>query len=96
MNSDRAGFRAWRRRVTQFLISVLSFSEARASTKRGRNQLRIAAGVSAIAATGFSITKLIDPPATAFDIWFCFYAGGMLIMFRTAAWLFLTLEGGRE
>ncbi|MCF8505059.1 MAG: hypothetical protein K9G59_09105 [Caulobacter sp.] len=75
---------------------MLSFREARTSTKRGRNQLRIAAGVAAIAATGFSIARLIDPPVGAFNIWFCFYAGGTLIMFRTAAWLFLTLEGGRE
>jgi len=76
--------------------SVLLFREAGRSTKRGRNQLRIATGLAAVAAAGYSIAKLIDPPLGSLDFWFWFYFASTVLAVRSAAWLFLTVEGGEE
>lgn len=78
------------------MIAAALFAESRTSTRRGRNQLRIATGVGMLAGAGFCLTKLIDPPVTTFDLWSWFYVGSILITARTAVWLFLTIEGGDE
>ena len=78
------------------LFDLVMFAESRGSTKRGRNQLRIAAGVAMIAATGFSITRLIDPPNPSFGFWFWFFIATTMVSIRLAGWLFLTIEGGEE
>lgn len=83
-------------RIWPFLVTTLLFREVGVSTKRGRNQLRIAAGLAAIAGAGFSVVKLIDPPVQVFDFWMVFYAAAAAIMLRASVWLLLTVEGGEE
>ena len=82
--------------VAKAVVAAVTFREARASTKRGRNQLRIAAGVAMTAAAGFCLTKLIDPAAPALDLWIGVYVTGTMVTIRVAGWLFLTIEGGEE
>ena len=82
--------------VATKVAGAVAFREARTSTKRGRNQLRIAAGVAMTAAAGFCLTKLIDPAAPALDLWIGVYVTGTMVTIRVAGWLFLTIEGGEE
>lgn len=96
MNIHRTAIVTLPGRLAGFLIDVLTFRETRASTKRGRNQMRIAFGLGAIAAAGFFTSRLIDPTLPAFGYlwWLCVL--GAILSGRTAIWLFLTIEGGRE
>ncbi len=82
--------------VAKAVVAAVTFGEARASTKRGRNQLRIAAGLAMIAAAGFCLAKLIDPPTPAFGFWFWLFIATTMTSIRLAGWLFLTIEGGEE
>ena len=79
-----------------WIVELVSLSEIAASSRRGRNQLRIAFGLGTVAAAGFCLAKLFDSAGWTFGIRFWTLAAIAIMMIRLAIWLFLKIEGGRE
>ena len=84
------------RRARDWLLEFVTLSEVSASSRRGRNQLRIAVGLGTLAASGFCFARLVEASPWNFGFQFWTFAAGAIIMLRMAIWLFLKVEGGRE
>ena len=85
-----------RRRIAALLIELATFREVRQSNREGRNQLRVAVGLGLIAATGFSVSRLIDPATQTLGYWWWTNLFCAMLSIRATIWLFLTIEGGGE
>ncbi len=84
------------RRAWDWLVEFVTLSEVSASSRRGRNQLRIAVGLGTLAASGFCFARLVEAPPWTFGSQFWTFAAGAIIMLWMAIWLFLKVEGGQE
>jgi len=92
---ERARLSAFRR-ARNWLVEFVTLSEVSGSSRRGRNQLRIAVGLGTLAASGFFFARLVEASPWNFGFQFWTFAAGAIIMLRMAIWLFLKVEGGRE
>jgi len=85
-----------REQIGALLIELCTFREVRKSNREGRNQLRIALGLGAVAATGLCASRLIDPAIQTLGYWWWTNLICAMISTRATIWLFLTIEGGGE